>query len=141
MKSYPEAIQVYRNALDNNPRFWFAANNLAFLLSENATSPTELEKALKMAQQAQQYRPGSPQILDTLGWIYYKMGDTNRAHGFVSKALAFAPDSPILNYHMGMVLYQDGKKDQAKEKLEKSLSEKNPFYGRQVAEKTLALLK
>ena len=140
-KAYSKAIQVYQDALNNNPKFWFAANNLAFLLAEKATSAAELEKALEMALQAQKYRPGSAEVLDTLGWIYYKKGDINNAHGFNGKAIEFDPDNAILNYHMGMVFYKSGNNDQAREKLEKALADKKPFLGRQEAKKTLSLLK
>ena len=42
--------------------------------------------------------------LDTLGWVYFRMGDTGQARGLIEQALAAAPEADVLNYHMGAVL-------------------------------------
>jgi len=96
---------------------------------------------MKLAQDSLRLQPGNPAILDTIGWIYYRKEDFNQAHGFIERALAGAPDSPILNYHMGMVLFKNGDAGQAREKLEKALGTKEDFYGRSLAEETLSRLK
>jgi tetratricopeptide (TPR) repeat protein len=59
----------------------------------------------------------------------------------LQKALAGAPDSPMRNYHMGMVLYKSGQTNEARARLEKALESDDDFYGRDDAEKTLEKLK
>jgi tetratricopeptide (TPR) repeat protein len=140
-REFQNAIQVYEMALKENPNFWFAANNLAFLLCEQSNTQADLERALKLSQKALELEPENPAILDTIGWIYYRMQDLHKARGLIEKALAAAPDAPILNYHMGMVHFKNGEAAEARKKLEKALEDKEAFYGRQEAEETLNTLK
>ena len=46
-------------------------NNLAWLLSEVRKKPDE---ALPLAVKAEQLAPNSAEVLDTLGWVYYRRG-------------------------------------------------------------------
>ena len=55
----------------------------------------------------------------------------------MERALERAPDAAILNFHMGMILTRLGRNEEAKERLEKSLSGGQGFIGREIAEKTL----
>ena len=84
-KEDEKAIQIYRQALDNNPGLWVAANNLAVLLSEHADSEEQLDASLMLARQAYEQRPAEPTVQDTLGWIYYKMGDIPEAVAMLEK--------------------------------------------------------
>jgi len=65
------------------------------------------------------------------------LGDYSQALDVMQKALAGAPDNPLLNFHMGMVLYKSGQADAARDRLEKALEGDEDFYGRDVAEATL----
>ena len=76
----PEAaMAVYEKALKRMPRWWPAANNLAFLMAENPNSPDDLDRALKLAKRAEKVKHGEPTVLDTLGWIHYKQGNKKMA--------------------------------------------------------------
>ena len=79
--------------------------------------------------------------MDTIGWVYYRMGDFSKAQSLIEQALAGAPDSAILNYHMGMTLYKTDQIEQAREKLEKALVGDDEFNGREEAEKTLSRIR
>jgi len=140
-RDFPNAIAVYEQALKENPNFWFAANNLAFLLSEQSNSQEGLDRAMKLARDALRLQPGNPAILDTIGWIYFRMDDFPQAHQFIENALVRAPNSAILNYHMGMVHYKSRETDKAYQKLVKAIEGADDFYGRKVAEETLDKLK
>ena len=140
-RDFNKAMQVYERALQADPNFWFAANNLAFLLSEFSDKKADLDRALELSQKALKQRPGDPAILDTIGWVYYRQGDFSKAQGLIAQALAGAPDSAILNYHMGMALYKTDQIEEAREKLEKALAGDDEFYGRKVAEETLSKIK
>jgi uncharacterized protein HemY len=69
------------------------------------------------------------------------MGDFSKAQGLIEQALEGAPDSPILNYHLGMALYKTDQIAEAREKLEKALEGEDEFNGRQEAEETLNKIK
>ena len=140
-RQFDNAMQVYERALTADPNFWFAANNLAFLLSEFSDQKADLDRALELSQKALKQRPGDPAILDTIGWVYYRLGDFSKAQGLIEQALAGAPDSAILNYHMGMALYKTDQIEEAREKLEKALAGDDEFTGRKEAEETLNKIK
>ncbi|MCP4673479.1 MAG: tetratricopeptide repeat protein, partial [Desulfobacula sp.] len=126
---YAKAAQIYERAFENNPGLWAAANNYAFIKSEISTSADELQKAMESAIKADRLNPGAGVILDTLGWIYFKMGDMDKAHENILAAIDQHPDYDMLNYHMGMILDRQGKTSEAKLYLEKSLNSGNDFLG------------
>jgi uncharacterized protein HemY len=58
----------------------------------------------------------------------------------IEQAVAAAPDSPILNYHLGMTFYKIDQIEDARKSLEKALEGDEDFYGRPEAEKLLKQL-
>ena len=140
-KNFSRAAELYQQALTRRPDFWAAANDLAFVLSEYLATPENLNKALIAAQQALALRPGDPTVLDTLGWVHFRKGDTAMALDLLKKAQNKAPESPLLNYHLGMAHSRSGQTEQARVALKKSLAGKGGFPGRDEAEKTLSTLK
>ena len=136
-KDLPNAMKVYERALKENPGFWFAANNLAFLTAETATKKEDLTRAKALSEDAIKMQPNQPALVDTLGWVYFRMGEFSQAHGLIGQALAAAPNSDVLNYHMGAVLLKLGQKDEALEKLRKALEGAEEYPGRGDAEKLL----
>jgi tetratricopeptide (TPR) repeat protein len=136
-REYKKAMDVYERALAQNPNFWFAANNLAFLIAENSQSKADYERALELALGALKIRPGDPAILDTLGWVHFRLGNYSQAGELIEQALVGAADAAIINYHMGMVHYQNGEKEAAVERLQKALESEGDFHGRDTAESTL----
>ena len=55
--------------------------SLEIKLGQRLTITPQLQQAIKL-------RPEDPSIMDTLGWIYYKMGYFNRSIGLLEKALS-----------------------------------------------------
>jgi tetratricopeptide (TPR) repeat protein len=137
-KDYPKAILIYERLLLKQPNFWTGANNLAFLLSDHGRTPQDLDRALGLAQKANTARPDDPEILDTLGWVYYKKGDVKSAATYLGRAYTKSPGSSVINYHLGMALYKQDKYPEAKEKLKKAVASKEDFYGKDEAQKVLA---
>jgi len=116
-----KARGIFEQAVNENPNDWLAANNLAYLLNEQAGDAETRNRALKHARQALRLNPENPTALDTLGWIYQHLGDYRKAQGFIERALELRPDWPLLQFHLGVVFHSMGKRDQARELLEKSL--------------------
>jgi tetratricopeptide (TPR) repeat protein len=139
-EAYQEAIKVYENALAVYPNMWVAANNMAFLLCENARGPNDLARAEAWGQKAVQLHPSDPVVLDTMAWIAFKQGNPDQALLVMEKAIAKAPEDPALNYHMGAILTKSGKVIEAREKLLTALANGNRFPGREAAEALLTRL-
>ena len=139
-KNFSRTAELYQQALARQPDLWAAANDLAFVLSEYLATPENLNKALVAAQRALALRPGDPAVLDTLGWVLFRKGDTAMALNLLKKAQIKAPDSALLNYHLGMALSRSGQTEPARVALKKSLVGKGGFPGRDEAQKTLSAL-
>jgi tetratricopeptide (TPR) repeat protein len=108
----------YRNALDVNPEFVPATNNLAYLLAEQDKN---LDEALRLSQKASRLLPDDPRVLDTLGWVYVKLGFYEEAIAAFSKSIEHIPENPTLNYHLGIAYYQKGATQKAKSALKQAL--------------------
>ena len=65
MRNYNDAIKI-------DPNNFVAGNNLAYILAERGT---DLNTALSLAQGARKSQPENPSTADTLGWVYYKLGN------------------------------------------------------------------
>ena len=57
--------------------------------------------------------PDDAAIMDSLGWVQYKLGKTDEARSLLQKAHEKMPD-PEVAAHFGEVLWSLGEKDQAR---------------------------
>ena len=95
-KDFAKAIRRYEDALKINPKFAPAANNLAWLLIEQGGNS---DVALSHAKIAREQLPHDPNVADTLGWIYYRIGIYLKALSLLKEAVEKLPDNPIVHYH------------------------------------------
>jgi Tfp pilus assembly protein PilF len=131
------AIDTYEKAVAADPNLWSAHNNLAYLLAEHRDGKADLDRALKLAQRAEELRPEDPTVLDTVGWVQYKAGAVDDALATLEKAFEIQPDSGVINYHLAQLLFEKDRKSEAREKLESALAEDAAFPGKAEAEKLL----
>jgi len=136
-KDYDKAKARYAEALKINPKFSPAANNLAYLMSEQGG---DLDQALVYAQTAHEVAPNDPSIADTLGWIYYKKKAYLKAIDLLKEAAEKMPDNPVVQYHFGMVQFMKGDTIGAKKNLQAALKLSDTFPGSEEAKKTLQAL-
>jgi tetratricopeptide (TPR) repeat protein len=104
------AAESYPRALTLNGKDVASLNNLAWLLSEVRKKPDE---ALPLASKAEQLAPMSPEVLDTLGWVYYRRGAFPDAEKALLRAVERAPNNGTIRYHLGMTYARLGKKQDA----------------------------
>lgn len=127
----------YVKALEINPTYVVAANNLAFLYAEQGK---ELNKALDLARMAKQTAGNVPAIMDTLGWVYYKKELYDNARIQFEACVEQEPDNPIFHYHLGLALNKKGEYARAEKALEKALKLQTDFDGADDARKVLRQL-
>ncbi len=132
---FPAAENYYRQALALDPAFVQAANNLAYLLTDQNRN---LDEALTLALHAKALRLDDPYVLDTLGWVYYRQGLYDDAVRELSLAVSRLPDNSMANYHLGMAYYQKGCSGQAGRYLEKALQSGADFREADEARRILA---
>ncbi len=110
-----------RAILEQNPLSALALNALGYTL---ANRTNRYQEALELIQQAIAIEPNDPAIIDSLGWVYYKMGDLSTALQHLQKAYNLLKDHEIAA-HLSEVLWKSGYPDQAKRIWQDAL-EQNP---------------
>ena len=136
-KAFTKARSIYEKALSDNESLWLFANNLAFLLSEYPESDSDLKKAADMAKLAYKYQADNPVVLDTLGWVHYKLKDLPQADKYIKAALTRDEKNNVIRYHMAMVLFEEGRQSEARENFEYLLNEGGAFPYREDVKRAL----
>jgi tetratricopeptide (TPR) repeat protein len=129
-----KAEKYYRKVIDIAPGHVNAINNLAFILSQRKEGADE---ALKLAKIAIEKAPQNADVLDTLGWVYYKKGNYLSALSELEESLKIKPGSALTCFHYGMALYRSQKFEKARKYFEKALKIDPDFKGAQKARQML----
>ncbi len=136
---YDEAISTYEQFLEKSPGNVLAINNLAALLADHRDDEQSLKKAKELADKLA--ATDQPALLDTLGWVHYRLGEYTEAVKVLTGVVEKAPDVPVFNYHLGMAYLKQGNKQAARDYLSKAVGEKYNYTGVDEARKALAELK
>jgi Flp pilus assembly protein TadD len=132
-----KATAAYEKALQLRPRSPAAANNLAYLLTENGG---DADRALGLAQTAKELAPDDPNISDTLGWILLKRGVIQRALALLTEASSKLPNNAEVLYHLGLAQQRAGQPNAARQSLQRALLLGSNFRGSDEARKALGQL-
>lgn len=103
--------QDLRKLIKLKPDNAHAYNALGYSLAERGA---QLPEALKLIRKAVELSPEDPYIMDSLGWVYYRMGNFVEGLNYLNLAFAARPD-PEIAAHLGEVLWAKGAKDNAKD--------------------------
>ncbi len=118
LKMFAQCDSVYEIALQHFPDDPLLLNNYSYSLAERGL---RLNEALQMARKALQKRPEEAAYLDTMGWIYYKLGDYAQAETYIKRSVELRPDSGVVIEHLGDIYIEMGQKDKALEMWQKAL--------------------
>lgn len=83
-----------------------------------------LQEAYTLIDKASKLAPEDPFIMDSMGWIYFRLGKLQEAEDFLRRAYAIRPDVEI-GVHLGEVLWIKGEKDSAQQLL-RDANQKDP---------------
>ncbi len=72
------------------------------------------QEALQYISKAYEQEPDDPAIIDSMGWVHFRMGDLDKAREYLQKAWDMSSDSEI-GAHFGEVLWMRGEHAAAKE--------------------------
>ncbi len=117
-KKFKECDSIYSKALEIDSTNALVLNNYAYSLSERGI---ELQRALNMVSKAVEKDPKNPSYLDTIGWVYYQLGNYELAELNIRKAIDAEPDNSTIVEHLGDVLFKKGNKTEALSVWEKAL--------------------
>lgn len=116
---WPAAEADFRAALELNPDQPQVLNYLGYSLVEKRI---KLDEALGMIERAVEARPDSGYIVDSLGWVLYRLGRFDEAVDPMERAAALMPVDPIVNDHLGDVYWKVGRKTEARFQWHRALS-------------------
>jgi Flp pilus assembly protein TadD len=100
-----------RFILEREPDNAMALNALGYTLADRTTRFSE---AKALIEQAHQLDPNDPAIIDSLGWVNYRLGNLTEAERLLRKALKQFPDQEVAA-HLGEVLWAQGKQKEARQ--------------------------
>ena len=89
-----------------------------------ADSGEDLDRALQLAQAATSTTPDVPEMMDTLGWVYYKKQLPQLAIPLFERCVEKAPESPIYQYHLGLAYAGSGDVERGRATLRRALNAK-----------------
>ena len=135
---FAKARDAYERLISIDPNFISALNNLAYLYADRLN---DLDKAYGLARKARQLQRDDPAVADTFGWVLSKRGEYQLALPILQESAAKLPDSPEVQFHLGMTAYMMGQTDLARVALQKAASAAKDFPGKEESKRRLALLK
>jgi tetratricopeptide (TPR) repeat protein len=98
-----------RTILAEDPDNATALNALGYTLADRTD---RFDEALQLVSRALELEPAEPAILDSMGWVLYRLGDREGALTYLRRAYGEFPD-PEVAAHLGEVLWMTGQRDEA----------------------------
>jgi len=104
-----ETERLLRQVITLDPDHAQAYNALGYTLADHNK---RLPEALDLITQALELSPNDPFILDSMGWVRFRMGQIDRAAEYLRRAYALRPEADIAA-HLAEVLWVKGDHDRA----------------------------
>jgi Flp pilus assembly protein TadD len=105
------AEQDLRRIIEIDPEHADALNALGYTLADRTDRYAEAKGYI---EKAYALKPEEPAILDSMGWVYYRLGDYETAIGYLRRALESMSDGEIAA-HLGEVLWAMNRREEALE--------------------------
>ncbi len=100
-------VRIILSRQPNNPQ---ALNSLGYTLADQTDRHDE---ALKLIEAALELRPKDPYILDSMGWVQYKLGNFDEAIKWIELAYDQLED-PVMAAHLGEIYWMNGERRKAR---------------------------
>ena len=118
-KQWPRAEADFLAALEFEPEQPYVLNYLGYSWVDQGI---HLDRAQKMIEKAVELRPNDGYIVDSLGWVLYRLGDFAGAVRELERAVELRPEDPIINDHLGDAYWRVGRRQEARFQWRRSLS-------------------
>jgi tetratricopeptide (TPR) repeat protein len=120
-EEFPQSEADFRFILEKEPNNAMALNALGYTLS---LYTERYQEAYQLLTKAIELKPNDPAVMDSIGWVLFKLTRYEEALSFLTKAYNIYPD-PEVGSHLIAVLVAQNKKPQA-EKIFTELANKFP---------------
>ena len=105
-----DAIAKMQAVIVLDPDNGAALNYVGYTWADNNIN---LDRALEYIIKAVELMPEDGYVRDSLGWVYFKMGDVKQAIIELEKASEMVEDDPVVKEHLGDVYLQDDQPEKA----------------------------
>ena len=128
LSQFDAAVLDLQAALKANPNDPALLNYLGYLWAERGERLPEAEQLVSLALQQ---RGDDPFIMDSMGWVYYRQGQLDKAVYWLEKASELKAYDPVINDHLGDVYWAQGRQMEARYQWQRALlyrgEEKQPL--------------
>ncbi len=118
-KQWERAESDFLRALELEPDQPLVLNYLGYSWVEMGRN---LDHAREMIEKAVEQRPNDGYIVDSLGWVLYRLGEYDDAIRFLERAAELRPNDAIILGHFGDGLWQVGRSAEARFQWRRALS-------------------
>ena len=116
---WPKADADFHRALELSPDQPFVLNYLGYSYADMGHHLTE---AREMIERASERRPNDGAIIDSLGWVMYRQGDSKSAVKTLERAVELEPEDSTINGHLGDAYWAAGRKVEAQYQWRRALT-------------------
>jgi len=101
----PEARLAFRRTLELDPNYADTLNYLGYMDAEEGVN---LPEAKAMIEHALSVDPDNGAYIDSLGWVYYQMGELDHAIEYLARATRLTDTDPAVFEHLGDAYFKRG---------------------------------
>ena len=118
-KQWDRAEKDFLEALELVPGQPYVLNYLGYSWVERKKN---LTKAKKMIENAVAQRRNDGYIVDSMGWVLFRLGEFKKSVHHLERAVQLRPHDPIINDHLGDAYWRVGRKHAARFQWRRALS-------------------
>ena len=118
-KKFPESVAAFEKLIELRPEHGAALNYLGYMFADRNEN---LERALELVTRAVALEPSSSAYLDSLGWVYFRLGRLDEAERHLLTAKRLSPDDPTIEDHLGDLAEKQGDLEKARERWTRALA-------------------
>jgi tetratricopeptide (TPR) repeat protein len=130
---WPGAEADFQRALELSPEQPYVLNYLAYTWADQGI---RLDEARAMLERAVALRPQDGNIVDSLGWVLFRMGDLPAAIQALERAVELEPRNATINDHLGDAYWAAGRQNEARFQWRRALTmDPEPAEAQRIQEK------
>jgi tetratricopeptide (TPR) repeat protein len=118
-KQWDHAEADFLKALQFSPDQPYVLNYLAYSWVDKGEN---FDRALEMLNKAVEQKPEDGYIVDSLGWVYFRLGKFDQAVEQLEKAVELVPEDAVINDHLGDAYWRVGRHNEARFQWQRALN-------------------
>ena len=119
LKKWDLAEKDFLKALELNPDQPYVLNYLGYSWVDKGVN---LNRAREMIERAVEQRRDDGFIVDSMGWVLYRLGEYEEAVQYLERAVELRPLDSIISDHLGDAYWKVGRKHEARFQWRRALS-------------------